>query len=124
MGGLTKKEISRYIILVLLEACAIYKWLMPALIVCILVNHVIIARSCGRATSRLVDMLREYNPLLYRRHPIAMDSNNILTIKSALRGETLREEEQKAMQIALSYAKVPLMIDAVLVVVFVAACAV
>lgn len=119
MGGLTKKEISRYIILVLIEAIAIYKWLMPALIVCILVNNVIIAISCGKATSRLVDMLRDYNPLLYRRHPIAMDSNNILTIKSALRGETLREEEQKAMQVALGYVKVLLVIDAVLVVVLV-----
>lgn len=119
MGGLTKKEISRYIILVLIEAIAIYKWLMPTLIVCILVNNVIIAISCGKATSRLVDMLRDYNSLLYRRHPIAMDSNNILTIKSALRGETLRKEEQKAMQVALGYVKVLLVIDAVLVVVLV-----
>lgn len=121
MGGLTKKEISRYIILVLIEAIAICKWLMPALIVCILVNNVMIAISCGKATSRLVDMLRDYNPLLYRRHPIAMDSNNILTIKSALRGETLREEEQKAMQVALGYVKVLLVIDAVLLVVLVVA---
>ena len=80
-----------------------------------------IAISCGKATSRLVDMLRDYNPLLYRRHPIAMDSNNILTIKSALRGETLREEEQKAMQVALGYVKVLLVIDAVLLVVLVVA---
>lgn len=121
MGGLTKKEISRYIILVLIEAIAICKWLMPALIVCILVNNVMIAISCGKATSRLVDMLRDYNPLLYRRHPIAMDSNNILTIKSALRGETLREEEQKAMQVALGYVKVLLVIDALLLVVLVVA---